>query len=542
MHEVGPFSIPAMRDFVPNRLRPWIVIVIVIIFQFSGGIYLSAVSEMVGSMSLMQEDIMMAGYASMVGMSLTFAIMFRLKFRFASKTSLMTCCIAIIVCNLVCMHTQSVPVLVATCFFAGIFRMWGTFECNSTVQLWITPKRDLSVFFCYIYLLVQACIQLSGLITVYMAFWAKWEYMHWLIIGLLGMVILAVWVLFRNYRSMRKLPLWGIDWLGGLMWGLTLLCIIFICVYGEHYEWFHSVYIRIASIIGIVIFLLNIWRASFIRHPYISLQTLQYKIVYMTFFLYIVINILLAPSHLFEHIYAESVLKFDSLNVISFNWVILCGIIVGSIFTYCTFARLKWRYKTMTVIAFSLITVYLMMFYFTIDYRLPKESLYLPIFFRSVAYVIVAICFLTSLSKVPFQYFFQAVSVQAFVSAAIGGAVGSAVLGRMLSIIMKKNGMLLGSTLDHVNVLANQIPKKELYGVLQQQALIVSMKEIFGWLILLSLLCLLLFMVKESSIRPRYVLHPKYRTIRRFIKHELRMSGKAGSIKKKTIATNVKDY
>ena len=99
MHEVEPFSIPAMRNFVPNRLRPWIVIAIVIIFQFSGGIYLSAVSEMVGSMSLMQEDIMMAGYASMVGMSLTFAIMFRLKFRFASKTSLMTCCIAIIVCN-----------------------------------------------------------------------------------------------------------------------------------------------------------------------------------------------------------------------------------------------------------------------------------------------------------------------------------------------------------------------------------------------------------------------------------------------------------
>ena len=533
MHEVEPFSIPAMRNFVPNRLRPWIVIAIVIIFQFSGGIYLSAVSEMVGSMSLMQEDIMMAGYASMVGMSLTFAIMFRLKFRFASKTSLMTCCIAIIVCNLICMYTQSILVLVVTCFFAGIFRMWGTFECNSTVQLWITPKRDLSVFFCYIYLLVQACIQLSGLIIVYTVFWAKWEYMHWLIIGLLGMVMLTVWVLFRNYRSMRKLPLWGIDWLGGLMWGLTLLCIIFICVYGEHYEWFHSVYIRMASVIGTLILLLNIWRASFIRHPYISLQTLRYKIVYMTFFLYIVINILLAPSHLFEHIYAESVLKFDSLNVISFNWVVLCGIIAGSIFTYCTFARLKWRYKTMTVIAFSLITAYLMMFYFTIDYRLPKEALYLPIFFRSVAYVIVAICFLTSLSKVPFQYFFQAVSVQAFVSAAVGGAVGSAVLGRMLSIIMKKNGMLLGSTLDHVNVLANQIPKKELYGVLQQQALIVSMKEIFGWLTLLSLLCLLLFMIKESSIRPRYVLNPKYRTIRRFIKHELRMSGKIRNIKKK---------
>ena len=94
--------------------------------------------------------------------------------------------------------------LVVTCFFAGIFRMWGTFECNSTIQLWLTPKRDLSVFFCYIYLLVQGCIQVSGLTTVYVAFWAKWEYMHWLIIALLLIVMIGVMIMFRTYRSMRK--------------------------------------------------------------------------------------------------------------------------------------------------------------------------------------------------------------------------------------------------------------------------------------------------------------------------------------------------
>ena len=26
MHETGPFSIPAIRDFVPPKLRPWIII------------------------------------------------------------------------------------------------------------------------------------------------------------------------------------------------------------------------------------------------------------------------------------------------------------------------------------------------------------------------------------------------------------------------------------------------------------------------------------------------------------------------------------
>ena len=91
MHESGPFSIPAIRDFVPEKWKPWIIIFMVIVFQFSGGIYMAAAGEMVGSLALMQEDIMMAGYASMVGMALTFAIMFRLKFQFTSKVAFMTC-------------------------------------------------------------------------------------------------------------------------------------------------------------------------------------------------------------------------------------------------------------------------------------------------------------------------------------------------------------------------------------------------------------------------------------------------------------------
>ena len=207
MHDIGAFSIPAMRPFVPEKLRPWIIIVFVIIFQLSGGVYLAAVSEMVGSLSLMQEDITMAGAASLVGLALTFTIMFRLKFRFSSKVTLLTCCIGVIVCNLICMHTASVPVLVATCFVAGIFRMWGTFECNSTIQLWITPKRDLSIFFCYINLLVQGMLQFTGLTAIYTSYLSKWEYMHWIVVALLGLVMIATIILFRTYRSTKKLPL-----------------------------------------------------------------------------------------------------------------------------------------------------------------------------------------------------------------------------------------------------------------------------------------------------------------------------------------------
>ena len=156
--KIPPFAIPQMRNFVPERLRPWILVLFVLVFQFSGGVYLASVAEMVGSTQLLQEDIQMAGYASLVGMALFFGMMFRLKMAVKSKPTLIICSMVILAANVICAYTTSVPLLVATCFVAGFFRMWGTFECNSTIQLWITPKRDMSVFFCYVLLSIVLSI------------------------------------------------------------------------------------------------------------------------------------------------------------------------------------------------------------------------------------------------------------------------------------------------------------------------------------------------------------------------------------------------
>ena len=54
------------------------MICIAVVFQFSGGVNLAVVSQMSGALALKMEDIMMAGYASLVSMALSFAIMFRL--------------------------------------------------------------------------------------------------------------------------------------------------------------------------------------------------------------------------------------------------------------------------------------------------------------------------------------------------------------------------------------------------------------------------------------------------------------------------------
>ncbi len=131
----GPFDIPDVPNFVPRRLKPWIFIFFVLIVQFSGGVYLAAVNDMVGTTALMREDILMAGYASIVGLAINFAVMFRVKFRFSNRTQLLVCAMVLMAANVICAHTSSVALLVGVCFVAGWFRMQATFACNSTIQL-----------------------------------------------------------------------------------------------------------------------------------------------------------------------------------------------------------------------------------------------------------------------------------------------------------------------------------------------------------------------------------------------------------------------
>ena len=519
----GPFDIPDVPNFVPRRLKPWLFIVFVLIVQFSGGVYLAAATDMVGTTALMQEDILMAGYASLIGMAINFAVMFRIKFRFSTRTQLIVSGMVLIAANIICAHTQSVPLLVAVCFIAGWFRMQATFACNSTIQLWLTPVRDMAIFFCYVYIIVDSVIQLSGIASIYTAFHLEWEYMQWIMTGLLALMMLMVVLLVKPVRAPMFIPLLGIDWIGSLLWAGFMMCFTFICVYGNFYDWWDAIEIRGAALIGILCMGINLWRASFLHHPYISFMAMCNRNVRRATLVYLVFFTLLATEHVFEHSYAENVLGFDDTNLIDLNWYVFAGIIVGCGFTYFTFALRKWTYKTMTAIGFALAAVYLAYFYFLIDYGVEKEMLFVPLFFRGAASVIISIVFLTSIvqSGLPFTVFPQALTINGFTGAVMGATLGPALIGEFLRHTMAKNVAFLSGDLINVNPDLLHIPFGRLYGMVQMQALVVSMKEIYGWLLIVALVSLLLIAVGYGPVRP-WAIFPKWSSIRRGIRHLVR--------------------
>ena len=516
----GPFDIPDVPNFIPRRMKPWIFIFFVLIIQFSGGVYLAAASDMVGSSGLMQEDILMAGYASLIGLAVNFAVMFRIKFRFSNRTQLLACCMVLIAANFICANTDSVPLLVATCFVAGWFRMQATLACNSTIQLWLTPTRDMAVFFCYVYLVVDSVIQLSGIATIYTSFFSQWEYMQWIMMGLLGLMMILVLILVRPVRGPMFIPLNGIDWIGGFLWAGFMMAFTFICVYGNYLDWWDAPEMWQAAIVGEACLLINLWRASFLKNPYITFRAMTNRNVIRATGIYLVFFTLLATEHVFEHSYAAAILGFDETNLIDLNWYVFAGIVTGCGFTYITFALQKWRYKTLTAIAFFLAIIYLGYFYFMIDYGVEKEMLFFPLFCRGAAAVIISIIFLTSVvqSGLPFEVFPQALTINGFTGAVMGATFGPALIGELLRYTIAKNASILATPFTDANPASLHIPLGELMGIVGQQALVVSMKEIYGLLLILGIGSLVIILLSFSSVRP-WAIFPKWRSIRRSIKH-----------------------
>lgn len=181
----------------------------------------------------------------------------------------------------------------------------------------------------------------------------------------------------------------------------------------------------------------------------------------------------------------------------------------------------------MTAIGFAFATVYLAYFYFLIDYGVEKEMLFIPLFARGVASVIISIVFLTSIvqSGLPFTVFPQALTINGFTGAVMGATLGPALIGEWLRHTVARNLSLLSVNVVDFNPDIDPMALGSIFGSISLQALVVSMKEIYGWLLVIALVSLLLILVTYGPMRP-WAIFPKWSTIRRSIKHLVRTSVK----------------
>lgn len=467
----GPFTMPMFRDFVPRALQPWIYIFMAATFQLSGGIYLGALNEMIGGMALMREDLMMCLYANLAGMAIYFPILFRMKFRFTNRTLLTAAAAGALVCNLVAPHVRLLPLLWALCFVEGMCKIQGTFECMSTIQLWITPQRDFTAFFPVLHIVILGCMQLSTIITTALMHHYHWVWMHLLVSALMAVDLLIVRLCTRHFRIVRKMPLYGIDWLGALLWVALLLQVAYLFDYGEWYDWWYSPVMRRLAVMSVATLALCLWRMNTIRHPYIEPRMWSYRHLFPILILITLVEMLLATEHVLEGAFYEQTMHYDAtVSVLVTRWV-LVGVLAG-----CGFA-----------------------------------------------YAILSATFMVCLEEImTFQHFFQALSVFNMLHMVVGGVIGAAIYTEAFTYYTADNMARYGAAVDSVAFTRAPFDMGAFMEGFAGRMIETSVKQVYGWAAYACIGLLLLFLLYDAPARRALKPIPMWRTVRSDVARSLR--------------------
>ena len=84
-----------------------------------------------------------------------------------------------------------------------------------------------------------------------------------------------------------------------------------------------------------------------------------------------------------------------------------------------------------------------------------------------------------------------------------------------------KNFQLLSANFDRVNHHLANITPAQLGALLQNQVLMVSFKEVYGLLLILSIGCFMGFLFYKYPYFPVKTFYPKMRTIKRMLRKEI---------------------
>lgn len=509
------------KDWVPPRLRFWLYMAFGFLYQYVGSINTSYSNQIVSEIALLNEDIQMAGYCTLGGITVCFPVMYRLKFYMYTRQLFFVSAIGIIICNALTMSVTEPWMIWGLAFIAGFCKMLGMFGCTSVFRLCVTPSRNYAVFFPVVYIMVCGGTYLSGITTAYLTYYGNWRLMNLFVIALMMIHCGIVYFMMKpDHRPGPFLSLKGVDFIGLFLWSAFLISGMWLFTYGEHYDWWTSSTIWHATGITLAFFAAALCRSKFHEKPYLPLSIFKFRSVQHLMLLLLGVGILQAAPKLLQSIYLSSVLKYDSLNTISLNWPILYGVVVGSLLAFATFVKWHWGFKKYFIVALMLLTFYEVSMYFLIDGDTNREAFFIPLFAFGVSEVMIGSASNVYLSQsLPFSHFFFGLNSIGYIRCGIGTALGSATVQRLYNWSISKNSLNAADNMDGT-VMPFDLPSwSDTMAVISKQAVMISIKECYGYMTAIGIVMMMLIIIHHYRL-PVIRLLPGMAAIRQWMNTE----------------------
>ena len=513
------------RSWVPRWGMGVVAFIVLIPMMLINGAYTGSSIDVSSYLGVMSEDINIAFFASSAGMAMAYPIIPIIKPIATTKTIILFVLFVQIILSFICAVTSYIEIIIICSFLIGYFKAFTLMEVVVILMPIFSPSFTRNQFYAQYYPIVLVLSQLSLVITAEFAFNYQWQYMYYFMIALILVAMVAVTICMQYGRMLVKIPTKEIDWLSFFQCSVALMCLLYVCIYGKTKDWFSSKEIILAMV------LIPIMGWMFVRRqlitdkpPLVNLNVLKNRNSRVIYLLCIVMMFLASYSTILSS-YISSVLALNTARLNELYLYMIPGIILGGFICYYWYLK-AFRMAWLIFIGFFCFGFAIAILYFTISPGGRYEDLYFPMFLKGLGMLLLFVaCAIYSIQglnndQLIYNTFFLIGS-----RSVIGPVISYGLLTNWIYILQQKYIVKLSDSINFTNTAANSLYSQSyasnlakgmsiedaeklayntLYNKVQVQALMIGLKEILGYMLIISIIILaiiLLYFFKYNPVK-----------------------------------------
>ncbi len=521
-----PLSTP-FRPWVSQGLRVVVALLIMIPVMMINGGYTGSTLNISSALGVLQEDVMMAYYATPAGMAVAYCFVPYVRGKAPVKFILLMSLTGQIILSLITSFTPFIELIVFNSFLIGFLKGFSLIETIIMINPVFAPGGTRNEFYSKFYPITLSLGQGSLVIASEFAHFFEWQHMYYFMSILLLFALTAVLITMDFQKQKIELSAKDLDLISTFQLSTFLLSLIYVLLYGKTLSWFSSENIRYGTVIAIVTGLLFIHRQLTIEgRPFVDFTLLKNKYSLLAH-LFSIFMMFFVSMGILTSGYVNSVLRIGTTRYNELYLRMIPGIIMGGIISYILYRR-QVRMAWQIFLGFFCFGVCLSLSYFTMASYGTYEDLLLPLFFRGVGMCLLFVAFsVYSVKNLERPQYIRNAFYIVSVRSTIAPVIGYSILSNWLYYAQIKHTNILSASVDTQNPLAmslytsslhryladglsieeaKSMANYALYSRVQIQALTVSVKEILGYMLIFCILILIVILLYFFRFAPvRYI-------------------------------------